>query len=132
MKVGTIPLIVHVPEIPPIKKRITMAVVTSPILPFIASSKSRHGTLKSHIASHTQIPAEKSKATWLAPRIASLPKMLISRARSATSVVIGINEIPNLDKDLRAISSNSLNNSTQYKNFFVIFMQDFSNLGFIV
>ena len=51
MKVGTMPLTVQVPEIAPIRNKMTMAVVTSPMLLLIVSSKSCHGTLNSHMAS---------------------------------------------------------------------------------
>ena len=78
---------------PPIMNKITMAVVTSPMLLLIASSNSSHGFLKSHIASHTQIPAENSSATWLAPRIASLPKMVMFNASRMTNTTIGTNEM---------------------------------------
>ena len=94
MNVGTIPLIVHVPEIAPIRNRMTMAVVTSPMLFLISSSKTSHGTLNSHIASQIAIPAENNNATWLAPRIASLPKMLMFNAKNTIRTRIGIREIP--------------------------------------
>lgn len=96
---------VQVPDMPPIRNNITIAVVTSPILLRIASSKSCHGFLKSHIASHTQIPAENSSETWLAPRIASLPKKLMFNANNMISIMIGINEIPVLMTAVRFISS---------------------------
>lgn len=40
-----------------------------------------------------QTPAETRRATWLAPRIESLPKMLIHKARSPISTTRGIKEI---------------------------------------
>ena len=107
MKVGTIPLMVQLPEMEPMRKRMTIAVVTSDTLPLMATSKSAQGTLKSHMASQTQIPAEKSRDTWLAPYMASLPKMLISTANKATSVRIGMREMISLDRGLFAISLNS-------------------------
>ena len=94
MKVGTMPLTVQVPEIAPIRNKMTMAVVTSPMLLLIVSSKSCHGTLNSHMASQMATPAEKSSATWLAPRMASLPNMLMFSARSVTRIRIGIRDIP--------------------------------------
>ena len=63
MNVGTIPLTVQVPEIAPMRNRMTIAVVTSPMLLLIASSKSCHGTLNSHMASQMATPAEKISAT---------------------------------------------------------------------
>ncbi len=93
MKVGTMPLMVQVPEMAPIKNRITMAVVTSPMLLWMASSNLCHGVLKSHMESQMQIPAENSRDTWLAPRMASLPNMLMFKASSVTSTATGIREI---------------------------------------
>ena len=117
MKAGTMPLIVQVPEMAPIRNRMTIAVVTSPMLLFIASSKSFQGILKSHVERHTQIPALNSSDTWLAPRMASLPNMLMSRARRMTRAMTGISEIPSLDMGLWVISSNSLYNNTNIKIF---------------
>ena len=70
-----------------------MAVVTSPMLLLIASSKAFQGVLNSHIARQTHTPAAKSSATWLAPRIESLPKMLMSKASSTTKTTTGIREM---------------------------------------
>ena len=78
----------------------TIAVVTSPMLLLIASSKSCHGTLNSHIASQIHIPVETSNETWLAPSMASLPKMLMSSASSITRTRTGIREIPSRNKVL--------------------------------
>lgn len=132
MNVGTIPLIVQVPEMAPMRNRMTRAVVTSPMLLFIASSKLSQGTLNIHIDSQTQTPAEKRRDTWLAPRMASLPNMLISKAKRTIKVNTGIKEIPSLDRFLRAILSNSFDNSAQYRKKIVIFMQDFRNPGFSI
>ena len=117
MKVGTIPLMVHVPEMAPIRNKMTIAEVTSPILLLMASSKSFHGILKSHVDNQTAIPAQNSNETWLAPKMASLPNMLISNANRMTRVIIGINEMPSLDRGLWVISSNSLYNNTNIKIF---------------
>lgn len=93
MSDGTVPLMVHVPEMPPIMNNITMAVVTSPILLRMAASKSSHGFPNSHMASHTQRPAENSSDTWLAPNMASLPKKLIFNASKITSTAIGTSDM---------------------------------------
>ena len=66
----------------------------------ISSSKSCHGILKSHMASQMATPAENRSDTWLAPRIASLPNMLMFSARSVTRIRIGIKDIPTLNKVL--------------------------------
>ena len=66
-----------------------MAVVTLPILLEIAFSKSFHGVLNSHIDSQMQTPAAAISATWLAPRMESLPNMLTSKASKAISTMIG-------------------------------------------
>ena len=87
------PLMVHVPEIAPISKRMTMAVVTLPMLLEIAFSKSFQGVLKSHMDSQIQTPAAVSRATWLAPRIESLPKMLTSRASKTMRTRMGIRDM---------------------------------------
>ena len=89
MKVGTTPLTIQVPEMAPIRNRITMAVVMSPTLDLMASSKSFQGVLYSHMLSHTQMPAANSRETCDAPRMESDPKMLISNANSPTSTRTG-------------------------------------------
>ena len=80
-----------------------MAVVTSPMLLLMAYSKSFQGFLNSHIASHTQMPAEKSRATWLAPRMESLPNMPIFRERSITRTMIGTSDMQVLMSEARFI-----------------------------
>ena len=87
------PLLVHVPDIAPISSRMTMAVVTSPTLLLMASSKAFHGVLNSHMLSQMQMPAATKRATWLAPSIASLPKILMFRASKATNTITGISEM---------------------------------------
>ena len=87
------PLIVQVPEMAPIRNRMTIAVVTSPILLLIASSKAFQGVLNSHIDRQMHTPAAKNRATWLAPRMESLPKMLMSKASSTTSTATGTREM---------------------------------------
>ena len=88
-----IPLMVQVPEMAPIMKRMMMAEVTSPMLFPMASSKTFQGVLNSQTPSHTQMPAAISRTTWLAPRMESLPKMLISNPSSTTRTSTGIREI---------------------------------------
>ena len=75
MNAGTTPLMVQVPEMAPIRNRMTMAVVTSPTLLLMASSNSPHGTLNSHMDNHTHTPAAKSSVTWDAPRMEFDPKI---------------------------------------------------------
>ena len=103
---------VHVPEIPPIMNSMTIAVVTSPMLLRIASSKSSHGFLKSHIASHTHRPDAKRRETWLAPNIASLPKKLMFNASSIISTAIGINDMTVRIIDARFIFTSFTSSST--------------------
>ena len=81
----------------------TMAVVTSPILLLMAASKSFHGYLNSHMASHTQTPAENSSATWLAPSMESLPNMLIFRASSIIRMTKGMRDMDVLIIEARFI-----------------------------
>ena len=92
MKAGTMPLTVQVPEMPPISRRMTMAVVMSPTFALIASSKAFQGVLKKNMESAMHTPAEKRRETWLAPRMASLPNTLISSASRATSTAMGIRD----------------------------------------
>ena len=93
MSVGTTPLIVQVPDTAPIRKRMRMALPTSAMCPLMASSNFSQGIWKKRIDSQMQTPAEKSRTTWLAPRMASLPKMLIFSASRATSTISGIREM---------------------------------------
>ena len=94
---------VHVPEIAPIRNRITIAVVMSPMLLLMASSNLDHGALKSHMDSQMQMPAAVSRETWLAPRMESLPKMLMSKASITTSTATGISEMQVLIIEVRFI-----------------------------
>ena len=93
MKVGTMPLAIQVPDMAPISKSMTIAVVTLPMLLFIASSKALQGVLNSHMLSQTARPAATRSATWLAPSIASLPKILMLSASMATRISTGISEM---------------------------------------
>ena len=90
MKVGTMPLTVQAPDRAPMSSRITIAFVTSPTLERMASSKAFQGVLYSHIDSHTHTPVATSRLTCEAPRMASLPKMLMSSDNSPTSTTSGI------------------------------------------
>ena len=92
MKVGTTPLIVQVPETPPMRKRMRVAPAMSEKFRPIAFSNSFQGVLKNNAASSTQTPDETSSATWLAPRMASLPKMPMLMASSVIRTRTGIRE----------------------------------------
>ena len=91
MKAGTTPLIIHVPEMAPIRKRIRIADATSPTFPAIAFSNSFHGVLYRHIDNATHTPAATRSATWDAPRMESDPKMEMSRASRAIRTTRGMN-----------------------------------------
>ena len=82
------------------------------------------------MASQIQIPDEKSSATWLAPMMASLPNMLMSKASRMTSTIMGMREMASPDSFLFFISRGSSYIMPQVRNFFIIFMQDFANEGF--
>ena len=73
MKVGITPLEVQVPEMAPIRNRISMAEVTSATFSFMACSKRLQGVLKNNIESAMQSAELRSRTTWLAPRMESLP-----------------------------------------------------------
>ena len=67
------PLPVQVPEIAPMRNRMSMADVTSATFSLIAASNSFQGVLNTHIDRAMQTALAKSSATWLAPRMESLP-----------------------------------------------------------
>lgn len=74
MNVGMIPLIIHVPEMAPTIMRMKIADEMPLILFPTHSSNSVKGTLKKSIPNHMAMPDAASRATWLAPRMESLPK----------------------------------------------------------
>ena len=53
-------------------------------------TKKAHGFLNSHMASHTAMPDANSRATWLAPWMESLPRMLMSKASRPISTITGM------------------------------------------
>ncbi len=98
MKVGMMPLAVHVPEIAPIRKSISMAEVTSETFFSISRVKASQGVLKIHIDSQMHTPDARSRATWLAPRMESLPNMVMFMASVIMRMSIGAS-----DTDVRII-----------------------------
>ena len=59
----------------------------------MAASNAFQGVLKKIEASRTQTPDEASSATWLAPRMASLPKMPMLMASSVMRARTGTREM---------------------------------------
>ena len=94
MRVGTIPLIIHVPEMAPIRKSMRIAVPIELMFPVIASSNFFQGTWHTIIAIATQTVAPKRRATWLAPSRASAPKKRITKKSAAISTTKGTSDNP--------------------------------------
>ena len=75
------------------RKRMSVAPAMSEKLCPMAFSNSFQGVLKKRDASSTQTPDEVSRATWLAPRMASLPKTPMLMASSVMRTRTGTREM---------------------------------------
>ena len=86
------PLTIHAPPSAPMSSRMMMAELTPPTLSLIARSKSSQVMRRDAMPMQTQNAVATSKAICDAPASVSSPKMLTTRATSATSITSGTHD----------------------------------------
>ena len=90
--IGTIPLIIQLPEIIPISRRISTALPMERMLSSMAVSRLCQEFLHTSIDTAMPSPAARISASWLAPSIASAPKKRTTKNSSTIRNTIGASE----------------------------------------
>lgn len=90
MSVGTMPLTIQVPDIPPMRKSMSSAVPMDLMFSATASSSTFQGVWYTAMEMVTTTAAANRRATWLAPDRESEPKKRMTHTMAATRAPKGI------------------------------------------